>query len=1154
MTNRLKSTLTRRLSWRLMVWFGLPLVAVFVALALYQQQQEERSEEARLQLAAETVVASLKSIMLAGHGDIAQDWVRRIAALPQFDSATVFRIDGTEAFKDQQTITQVNRFLGGNSFSRPNGAAPIHIDSEDFTTVVGQQQSLLRHGEDRLTLLLPIHVDQACLQCHGYTDNPLRGVLRLTVDSHTAEMTERHGINLALLVLGLFVLLALALWRLLHREVLTDLQQLSRDVTQVEEGDSSHRSAVKRDDEIGMLANNFNQMIDSVQRASKHERAMLQRQQQLTDAIIALAGERVSDALMHRIANIAMQMTGAHYAMISHEVDGEKNFIAIGMSEEQQARLAATPPQGKGLLGYLWKQHVFIRVDNLADHPASAGFPEGHAPMSTLLGGPIMFGDTLLGVLYLTEKADGVPFSEEDELLLRILNSACGVALANAQNFALLEQRVEERTEKMTAAIGNLRQRELELEMANDALRRAGEFKDQFLANTSHELRTPLNAIIGFSELLRNPKMGELNPKQEKFIHNIHNSGKGLLSVINNLLDLSKIEAGMMDLMEESCRPSLLLEDVIGIMQPLAEKKSISLVGHCALTAEQSLFSDPGKLRQVLINLVGNAIKFTPDSGTVAVNLAVVKEGNRLRLEGSVVDSGQGISEEDQAKIFDPFVQAESGLTRSHGGTGLGLSLTRKLVQMMGGDIDVKSALGEGSTFAFSLAVRAGDDLVIGSALAEQTTEPSKQAPVQDSDSTPECLTAQDDAPVPVPVVIVVDEDAERASAVSEILHQGGYFAVMTDINQVSEVATSYDPFLVLLGVPDEPVEMYKHLQQLRTFKCTRDLPVTLLGGTAQAPSFSFGTIDAVEKSLSDDSLSEMLGHHSFQTTRQSNTSLVLVVDDEPSVREYMHEKLTSEGYQPLLAENGQQGLEMARVYQPDMIILDLMMPGMSGFEVVEELKRHSDTADIPVLIFTAKDLNRDEVMRLGQEVDKVLTKGAVGPKELLREMRSIEMLYPAQAKLIDATVRMYNRRYLCLRLLQECSRADRYQQPFSLVGWEITNFRDLNEQYGYRAMNASLNEMSEQVRATLRGGDVSIRLGESRFAVLLTGIDAQGTDRVSEKLRFRLNSQQYKVGLFQVSVAQLCHHVGMQPQGMVEQLEQRINMALAGNKDGEEA
>ncbi len=497
--------------------------------------------------------------------------------------------------------------------------------------------------------------------------------------------------------------------------------------------------------------------------------------------------------------------------------------------------------------------------------------------------------------------------------------------------------------------------------MVNDDLRRAGEFKDQFLANTSHELRTPLNAIIGFSELLTNPKMGALNPKQEKFIRNIHNSGKGLLSVINNLLDLSKIEAGMMDLHEESCRPALLLEDVIGIMQPLAEKKAISLVGHCGLTQEQSVFSDSGKLRQVLINLVGNAIKFTPDAGSVTVNLALVKEGSGLRLEGSVVDNGQGISDEDQAKIFDPFVQAESGLTRSHGGTGLGLSLTRKLVQMMGGDIEVKSVLGEGSTFAFSLAVRVGDEMVIGSALSRQAAGAVEQGEVEqtaiEQGSTDLSGLMQDlpatPADAPMPVVIVVDEDVERASAVSDILQQGGYFSVMADIDQVSEVAVSYDPFLVLLGVPDEPVEMYKHLQQLRAFKCTRELPVTLLGGTAQAPSFSFGTIDAVEKRLSDESLAEMLGHHRLQPTRQSNTSLVLVVDDEPSVREYMHEKLTSEGYHPLLAESGRQGLEMARIYQPDMIILDLMMPGMSGFEVVEALKRHPDTADTPVMSVT---------------------------------------------------------------------------------------------------------------------------------------------------------------------------------------------------------
>jgi len=1146
------STLTHRLSWQLLLWFGGPLVVALAGLALYQQQTDQQGEDARLLLAANTVVASLKSIMLAGHGDIAQDWVKRIAEMPQFDAATVFRVNGTEAFKDQKTITQVNHFLGENKFSRPNGGSPARIESGDFNAIVSQQKGqILRRDSDHLTLLLPIHVDPPCLRCHGYTDNPLRGVLRLTVNSNTAEMMERHGANLALLALALILILAVVVWLVLRREVLRDLEQLSNDVALVKNGQHDHRSAIDRQDEIGWLATHFNQMLDNMQLARSHEQAMLGRQRQVTDAIISLSSERISEHLLQQIAKIAMQMTGARYGMISHEKDGAKHFIPIGMDAAQQARLAGTPPQGEGLLGHLWKQHAFLRVDHLSDHPASAGFPDGHATMETLLGGPIMFEDTLMGVLYLTEKEGGVPFTEEDELLLRTLNSACGVALANAQNFSLLEQRVEERTEALSSANDTLRHRELELEMANDALRQAGEFKDQFLANTSHELRTPLNAIIGFSELLLNPKMGNLNTKQHKFISNIHGSGKGLLSVINNLLDLSKIEAGMMDMMEESARPALLLEDVIAVMQPLADHKSIALSSHCSLTTEQSLLTDPGKLRQVLINLIGNAIKFTPDNGTVSVDLTLAQaEGNILHLLGSVVDSGQGISEDDQVKIFDPFVQAESGLTRNHGGTGLGLSLTRKLVQMMGGNIRVHSVLGEGSSFGFEIIVKAGDDQMIASGVQVQEERKRNDPPA--TETTPDPSPEPDDAPVPV--VIVVDDDSERASAVSVILEQGGYFAVLTNIDQVSDAAIAYDPFLVLLGVPAEPVDMYKHLQQLRSLKSTRDLPITLLGGSAEAPSFSFGTIDAVEKRLSDDSLSEMLKHHNFQMTRQSNTSLVLVIDDEPSVREYMQEKLTSEGYQPLLAENGPQGLEMARIYQPDMIILDLMMPGMSGFEVVEELKRNTATADIPVMIFTAKDLKREEVMRLGQEVDKVLTKGSVGPKELLREMRSIEMLYPAQAKLIDATVRMYNHRYLGLRLIQECNRDERYQQSFALVGWEITNFRSLSAKHGTRGMNNALHAMSEQVRAALRGGDVAIRLSEQRFVVLLTGIDAKGAERVKEKMKFRLQSlNNPKVGKFKVATVAICHTVGMQSQEMIDSLEQKIS-AEAGRMDDEEA
>ncbi len=1125
------TTLAKRLPLRLALLFAPLLVGALLVLSLFQHKVVRNQDEARIRLAADTMVSSLKAIMLAGHGDIARDWMKRVAALPEFEAATIFRVDGTEAFRDQKTIRQVNAFIGSHRFSRADdGVTPDHIASDDFSAVAsGSRPYLLRRDEERMTYLLPIHAEDACLQCHGYTDNPIRGVLRLTVASGAAEVLEEAQERMAWIALLMVLLLAAGTWWLLRREILEDLLRLSDDVAQVEGGNLDHRSVIRRDDEIGRLADNFNRMLDSLHASEVQVRTTLEQQRALTDAVIALAGEQVSDALLTKVAQHAMAMTGARYAMIAHELDGEHHFIPLGMSDEELARLEGRPPQGVGLLGLLWNKRRFIRVDDIASHPDGVGFPDGHAEMRTLLGGPITFGDELLGVLYLTEKEGGVPFTEEDERLLRTLNSACGVALANSRTLAGLEQRVRERTEKLTEANKRLRQHELELEMANEELRRANEFKDQFLANTSHELRTPLNAIIGFSELLTNPRMGELNAKQKKFIQNIHNSGKGLLSVINNLLDLSKIESGMMDLHHESCRPAQLLEDVLEVMRPLADKKQIRLRGACAVDGAQTVFTDPGKLRQVLINLVGNAVKFTPEEGRVDVSLRLLREGDKLLLEGVVEDSGEGIGEEDLERIFEPFVQAEAGLTRSHGGTGLGLSLTRKLARMMGGDITVESTLGEGSRFSFTVVVEAGDAEMIG------VTPREAPLPPADVDGELDVRHAK-------PVVLVVDSDHERAAAVDAILQRGCYEAVQSDLESVEEVATAYDPFLILLGVPDDPVELYRHLQQLRSAKCTRDLPVTLLGGTAAEPSFSFGTIDSVEKRLSDETLNEMLSHHSFQSSRQSNTSLVLVIDDEPSVREYMHEKLTAEGYRPLLAEGGPQGIEMARVHQPDMIILDLMMPGMSGFEVVEELKRHPETADIPVMIFTAKDLKREEVMRLGQEVDKVLAKAAVGPKELLREMRSIELLYPAQAKLIDATVRMYNLRYLRLRLVQECNRAERYRHAFGLVGWEITNFRQLCEQFGYRSVNSALHTMSEQVRSALRGGDVAIRLAESRFAVLLTGIDEDGIERVREKLQYRLQSQRHKVGQFVVATAVISHASGMEPAEVLEVLERRLN------------
>jgi signal transduction histidine kinase len=276
---------------------------------------------------------------------------------------------------------------------------------------------------------------------------------------------------------------------------------------------------------------------------------------------------------------------------------------------------------------------------------------------------------------------------------VQILASACAIALSNLRN-----------TESELAAVNrHLRAHEIELELMNEELNGANAAKSQFLANTSHELRTPLNAIIGFSDLLSNPRVGVLSDKQRSYVDHIHVSGNRLLTIINDLLDISKIEAGMMVIDETATVPSRIIQDVLQELDPLAKEKQIEL--SCEKEgADESVLLDAGKLHQMLVNVVGNAIKFTPEHGEVRIELAIIKaEPDEYRVVIDVRDTGNGIADEDQERVFESFVQVEGGLDRTFGGTGLGLALTRKQIILLGGEIRLQSSVGVGSCFTLEL-------------------------------------------------------------------------------------------------------------------------------------------------------------------------------------------------------------------------------------------------------------------------------------------------------------------------------------------------------------------------------------------------------------------------------------------------------------------
>ncbi len=1136
------SRLNVKVNWFLALCLALMLGGGLMWLNAEGQRIIEQDEVERAETTAQTAIASLKSIMLAGRGPIAHQWLERLSQQPDIDFARIYRVDGTEAFHDLNTVKAVNAFLGEQRFHREPVPGGGHIDASLaplFSRVVKQGATVKRRDGDRLTMLYPIRVENACLACHGYTDHPLRGVLVMGLNTHAAASRVGQMVSVArwglVLLLGLFM--ALAAW-VFRRQVVRPLDELRHAALAIIGGHLDHRIQSERKDEFGVVARAFDQLVDHLQAEIARENRQAERQRLLTEAVIELSKQTAKDSLLKHVGELARRVTHARYAMVTYtDTNGERHLMPSGISEEAAAAIAH-PPEGKGLLGLFWEGHEPVRIDDIASHPESVGFPEHHPVMKTLLGVPVVFANEPLGAIYLCDREDGEPFDEDDERIVTTLASACAVALSNLRNTQSELARINQR----------LHAREIELELLNEELVNANEAKSQFLANTSHELRTPLNAIIGFSELLKNPKTGELTPRQRRYVEHVHASGKRLLTIINDLLDISKIEAGMMTIEETSCSPCEIARNVIQELLPLAEQKHIELTLEADCGDEEKVVLDAGKLHQMLVNLVGNAIKFTPEEGKVTVRVRLNRsKPDKPRVVMAVQDTGCGIAPEDQEKIFEPFVQAKGGLNREHGGTGLGLALTRKQVNLLGGSIRLQSEEGKGSCFTIELP--AAPD--------------SQAAKTTDAASEDETATATEAEPVevvpshgPRPKIVVVDEDSERAAATIELLEKQGYEAHVTDMGHVAEQCEALCAYLIMLGIPRQEEHLQQRLQELKTHRETRDLPVILVGGTAGDLEFSLGPVDVLEKSVHQQEMMDMISRFCRYVPAHPEVPTVLVVDDDASVREFLKETLVTEGFRVLLAASGIEGVQMAIEREPDMIILDLMMPKVSGFDVLRQLERHPNTSNIPVIIYTAKELTREEALKLGREAESVLIKGSHGRAELLRRLQKLEMLYPARAHLIDPVLDCFNMRYMKRRLDEEVANARRYSLQFAIVLWEMEDYGAYVRTHGERWGIAALKDMLETVRTVTRRGDICARIDEARFMLLLMNATPAAAMRVAEKLRIRIRHQRFllpdnKTGQMRASFAAAHFNEDAEDvQQLLRVAEERLREAIQAGGD----
>ncbi|HWA87902.1 MAG TPA: response regulator [Opitutus sp.] len=519
--------------------------------------------------------------------------------------------------------------------------------------------------------------------------------------------------------------------------------------------------------------------------------------------------------------------------------------------------------------------------------------------------------------------------------------------------------------------ITNRKKSEEELRTAREAAEEASRTKSAFLANMSHELRTPMNAIIGYSEMLTE-EAEDLG--QDSFVPDlkkIHAAGKHLLGLINDVLDLSKIEAGKMTLYLEDFSVPAMVTEVAATIHPLIEKNGNQLLVECPPDLP-AMRADVTKVRQMLFNLLSNAAKFTEHGRiTLTVSRTNLEDGEALAFR--VADTGIGMTPEQLNKLFQAFVQADASTTRKYGGTGLGLAISRKFCVMMGGDIRVASEPGQGTTFTATVPLRVREEGGTRSPFPVATAPAMAAAPAAGESSGP--------------LILVVDDDPAVLDLLSRDLTREGY-RVHTAANGRDALALARElkPRLITLDVMMPSMDGWSVLAALKADGGTHDIPVVMVSIVDDKQlGFALGAADYLTKPVDRDRLATILG----RLAPHAADRLALVVDDLPDNREMLRHALESEGWEVAEAGDGRAGLATFADRQPALILLDLMMPVMDGFEFLRELRARPDGRAVPVVVVTAKELTPDERDRLRAGVENIIQKGTIGHDELMKEIRA---------------------------------------------------------------------------------------------------------------------------------------------------------------------
>ena len=685
-------------------------------------------------------------------------------------------------------------------------------------------------------------------------------------------------------------------------------------------------------------------LFDEVQARTEELSESLQQQTATADVLKVISRSTFDlQTVLQTLVASAARLCDADQATITRQRDGEfyrsENYGFPSEFVELVKDVPVRPETGTVSGRALLQGKVVHIPDVKADPDYTFVEAQRAGAFRTALGVPMLREGTPIGVLALT-RSEVRPFTEKQIELVTTFADQAVIAIENVRLFEEIQDKSQQ-------------------------LESASKHKSQFLASMSHELRTPLNAIIGVTEMLLEDARDFKREDELEPLERVLRAARHLLALINDVLDLSKIEAGRMELHLETFPLAPVIEDIAKTIEPMATKNANQIVIDCPSDLG-TMHADQTRFRQALLNLAGNANKFT-EKGTVTIAAQPQRLDGRDMITVAVTDTGIGMTEEQMSRLFQEFSQADASTTRKYGGTGLGLAISQHFCRMMGGDITVESKPGQGSIFTIRLPRNA------------QSAETSLTA-LRGQDRAEAAHQVTDEAEEPL--ILVVDDDATMRDLVVRHLERGGFAVVAARSGQEGlRLVRELRPAAVTLDIMMPDLDGWTVLAAIKGDPELASVPVVLMSIVDQKNrGYALGAADYLVKPVDRATLVGTLRNICGATTGR-----VLLVDDDEMVRRSVRQALEPIGWHVTEAENGRVAVDSLATGRPDVIILDLMMPTMDGFEFIDELRARPGWQDIPVVVITAKDLTQEDRDRLNGGVERVIQKS--DSNEMLRQL-----------------------------------------------------------------------------------------------------------------------------------------------------------------------